>query len=92
MRHVANGDRLSHKGWKCRLLNEPESIRLKRSAVLPRGVASRKLYIVTLPSGEEVKITGLAQFCTTHNLQRTNMCDAATSGKPYNGYKCRRID
>ncbi|MGL5870882.1 MAG: GIY-YIG nuclease family protein [Xenococcaceae cyanobacterium] len=92
MRHVANGDRFSHNGWKCRLVDEPDLISQKRRLSVPRGVPSRKSYIITLPSGEEVTITGLAEFCRTHNLQRTNMCDAATSGKTYNGYKCRRID
>ncbi len=92
MRHVANGDRLSHKGWKCTLFDEPELVRQKKLALMPRGAANRKLYIVTLPSGEEVQINGLNQFCLANNLQRSNMSAVVDSEKYYKGYKCRRID
>jgi group I intron endonuclease len=52
--------------------------------------ANSKQYVATSPSGEEFQVTGLADFCRSNGLCRTQMSNCA-NGKAthYKGWKCR---
>jgi group I intron endonuclease len=89
MRAIARGAGRTHKGWTCRLMNESAEIRQKR--LFPPN--TRKNYIVTLPTGEEVFVDHLASFCTQHGLHRQSMSRVATNKRSHHkGYKCRHAD
>ena len=52
-----------------------------------------KKYIVTFPSGNEVFVHGMIEFCNEYGLIQQNMCQVATGRNTnHKGYKCRYYD
>lgn len=85
---VWNAKKRHYKGWLCRLVDEPEEIRIKRLAL--RGKA--KDYIVTTPQGEELAVTNIFNFCKQHQLDHSGMAKVARGKRShYKGYLCRYV-
>ena len=83
---IARGERRIYKGWQCRLAVETEELQLKRLSLQGK----LKTYIVTLPSGAEVLVDNLPQFCLEHGLDTSGMTKVAKGKRPqYKGYRIR---
>lgn len=83
---ISLGKKRHYKGWLCRLVDEPEEIRVKRLALRGKG----KDYVITTPQGEEVAVTSLTKFCSQHKLDQSSMTRVARGKrKHYKGYLCR---
>jgi group I intron endonuclease len=54
--------------------------------------ANAKQWLITTPTGEQIKVFGLLQFCTKHGLNR--ICLSLTASRPkyvHRGYRCVRL-
>jgi len=55
-----------------------------------RAISCSKKYIVTNPSGIELSVTGLAQFCRENNLDKSMMVGIARGRRAsYKGWGCK---
>lgn len=84
---ILNGHHLqTHEGWRCRWVDEPKEISDRRLALTGKN----KHYVVTHPAGHEEEITGLPEFCKTHNLCPSTMTKVV-KGKhlQHKGFKIR---
>lgn len=82
------GKKRHYKGWLCRLVDEPEEIRVKRLAL--RGKA--KDYIVTTPQGEELAVTNIFKFSKETGLDHSSLIRVARGKRShYKGYLCRYV-
>lgn len=61
------------------------------SAVSGSKNGRAKRFLVTLPSGEQVKIEDRKGFCEQHNLKYNSVCSATRRGSPYQGYTFSEI-
>ena len=64
MSGIANGKKRIYKGWTCQQVNEPEEVTVARLKLKGRG----EDFIVTSPSGEEIAVNDLKNFCTGKGL------------------------
>ncbi|MEH1808424.1 NUMOD3 domain-containing DNA-binding protein [Nostoc sp.] len=88
MYQISQGVVRHYKNWKCRLVNEPEEICIKRLALRGKG----KDFIVTTPQGEEISITSLTKFCSEHELDPSGLNKVARGKRShYKGYLCRYV-
>lgn len=54
--------------------------------------AGARSYIVTLPSGDEIEIVNLTEYCSLHGLSHSQMAKvSAGRRKHHRGYTCRRL-
>ena len=55
-----------------------------------KSTGHKRGYRVTSPDGEVMTVVGLAEFCRKYDLNNLELYRAATSGKPYNGWRIER--
>jgi group I intron endonuclease len=57
-----------------------------------QGISNSNYWLVTLPSGETIKLKGLKKFCKDNNLSSGNMSRLASGNiKYYKGYACVKL-
>jgi len=91
MSAVANGDRLSYRGYICRHASESEEQRRERIA--PRFKNKKEYIITNIQTGEETRIRGLRDYCRQHDLIDSEMSGTITGRIAHHrGYRVRYAD
>jgi hypothetical protein len=65
---------------------------MKSEAITNRNKQRSKSYKLTDPSGKEIIIKNLAEFCKGTDLDPANFSRVAKNGKKYKGWKCQCLD
>jgi hypothetical protein len=110
MSAVARGVRKHHKGFKCEKLSKRSrslskkarhkvSIgnlgkKLTEDQIKVRTKAQSKFWVVKLPTGEELKIQNLKEYCREKGLTYSSMCRISRGERKTHrgGYSCIKID
>ena len=69
-----------------------KNIEMKSEAITNRNKQRSKSYKLTDPSGKEIIIKNLAEFCKGTDLDPANFSRVAKNGKKYKGWKCQCLD
>ena len=69
-----------------------KNIEMKSEAITNRNKQRSKSYKLTDPSGKEIIIKNLAEFCKGTDLDPANFSRVAKNGKKYKCWKCQCLD
>lgn len=69
-----------------------KNIEMKSEAITDRNKQRSKLYKLTDPSGKEIIIKNLAEFCKGTDLNPGNFSRISKNGRKYRGWKCICLD
>lgn len=106
---VSQGKAIQHKGWKClkisihkdgigRKLTEEQKRKMKgrvqsQASIEKIKKSKCKTYLIISPSGEEIIVNNLPNFCKEKNLRVESFHRVARKErKHYHGYKCTKIE
>lgn len=85
---VARGKRATCKGWKCRYADPAIAAKYEREFR-----DNYRIWIVTTPTGEEIRTDNLEQFCRDYGVYVSRLRDIAKGRRiQYKGWKCRYAD
>ena len=69
-----------------------KNIKLKSESITNRNKQRAKSYKLIDPSGEEIIIKNLAEFCKGTDLDPGNFSRISKNGRTYRGWKCQFLD
>jgi group I intron endonuclease len=86
---VANGNRKSHKGWRCVRVRDRNAAGRLQDARTYHFAPSERHYVVTSPTGQMFQVCGLKAFCVQAGLSDTAMVGVARGRRKHHlGWRC----